>query len=213
MMFREPTERSPKYAELGRNFVQRLGDICLIGLDTGEDKQDTNPKFAGIFKMRAYREKQAKWLSEVIETDDVRSAKWKVAFCHIPLFDSDPTANPGDVMPDDYDPKYSADFAAWQRTCAKLWGPSLSKAGVQLVVTAHQHRYRRDEPTPTRPWTHIVGGGPELGVSHVWRNGQRVATPDPGRFPTVIEGKIEGGRLVVRVHDLLHGCICDTIAF
>lgn len=48
MMFREPTERRSVHADLGRNFVQRLGDIALIGLDTGEDKLDTNPKFAGL---------------------------------------------------------------------------------------------------------------------------------------------------------------------
>ena len=80
MMFREPTERKGEYAELGRNFVQRLGDIALIGLDTGEDKLDTNPRFAGLFKMKPYREKQAKWLAEAIETPAVKTAKFKVCW-------------------------------------------------------------------------------------------------------------------------------------
>ena len=197
MMFREPTERKGEYAELGRNFVQRLGDIALIGLDTGEDKLDTNPKLAGLFKMQPYREKQAKWLAEAIETPAVKTAKFKVVFCHIPLFDPRPDVNPGDLAPADADPRYWPDFAVWQRTCANLWGPSFKKAGVQLVIAAHLHRFRYDAPTADRPWAQIVGGGPDLGVLG--------GKPNAEMFPTVIEGKVDGGKLVVAVHDALNG--------
>ena len=205
MMFRELGERKAEYAELGRNFVQRLGDIALIGLDTGEDKLDTNPLFAGIFKMKPYREKQAKWLTEVIESPAVKTAKFKVVFCHIPLFDSNPKANPGDVAPADTAPQYTHNFAIWQRTCANLWGPYFKKAGVQLVITAHQHKFRYDAPTADRPWAQIVGGGPELGVTR--------GKPDASRFPTVIEGKVEGGNLVVTVHDVLNGKVVGEYGF
>ena len=201
MMFREPTERRSEFADLGRNFVQRLGDIALIGFDTGEDKLDTNPKFAGIFRMKPYRELQAKWLAEAIETPAVKTAKFKVVFCHIPLFDADPTANPGDIAPADSDPKYTHDYARWQRTCATLWGPSLKKAGVHLVITAHQHRFRYDAPTAERPWAQIVGGGPDLG------------NPDVGKFPTVIEGRVIGDELVVTVHDVAHDTIAGEYSF
>lgn len=195
MMFREPAERRGEYAELGRNFVQRLGDIALIGLDTGEDKLDTNRHFAGLFQMRAYREKQARWLAEVIESEAVKSAKFKVAFCHIPLFDANPRANPGDIAPDDEDfSRFDHDFAIWQRTCAGLWSPLFERAGVQLVITAHQHEFRIDEPAAGRRWAQIVGGGPEMGRS---RSGA-----DPKRFPTVIEGRVEDGRLRIIVHDV-----------
>ena len=214
MMFRELGERKSEYAELGRNFVQRLGDIALIGLDTGEDKLDTNPKFAGIFKMQPYREKQARWLAEAIETPAVKTAKFKVVFCHIPLFDSDPAANPGDVAPADTAPQYKHTYAIWQRTCANLWGPSLKKAGVQLVIAAHQHRFRYDAPTADRPWAQIVGGGPELGVRKHWAaDGTFTTTPAPEKFPTVIEGKVEGGRLVVTVHDVLNGKVVGEYGF
>lgn len=188
MMYREPTERSGRFWELGRNFVQRLGDIALIGLDTGEDKLDTNPNFAGIFRMKEYRELQARWLAEAIESDDVKSAKFKVAFCHLPLFDADPTQNPGDIAPDDTSPLYKNNFASWQRTCANLWGPSFVKTGVNLVITAHMHRFRIDEPSADRPWTQIVGGGTTPGSKT--------------SFPTVIEGRVENGALRVLVHNV-----------
>ena len=206
MMFRELTERKSEYAELGRNFVQRLGDVALIGLDTGEDKLDTNPNFAGIFKMKPYREKQARWLAEVIETPAVTTAKFKVVFCHIPLFDPRPDVNPGDLAPADTAPGYKSNYAAWQRTCANLWKPSFEKAGVQLVIAAHQHRFRYDAPTKDRAWAQIVGGGPELGCRMRRKeDGTYEKIPIPERFPTVIEGKVEGGKLVVTVHDVLNG--------
>lgn len=213
MMFREPAERAGEHAELGRNFVLRLGDIALIGLDTGEDKLDTNPIFAGIFMMKPYREKQAKWLSEIVETPAVRTAKFKVAFCHIPLFDARPDANPGDVAPDDKDPRYKTDYAVWQRTCAELWAPSFVKAGVQLVIAAHQHRFRYDAPTQDRPWAQIVGGGSELGYIERWSKSGRELIPDASRFPTVIEGRVRNDRLTVVVHNVMTGGVAGEYVF
>ena len=192
MMFREPAERASEYAELGRNFVQRLGDIALIGLDTGEDKLDSNKKFAGIFRMAEYRKLQTRWLAEAIETPTVKEAKFKVAFCHIPLYDPRPEENPGDIAPDDESPLYKRNWAAWQRTCANLWGPILAKAGVQLVVCAHQHCFRYNPPETGRPWAHLVGGG---------CNGE---CADKSLFPTVIEGKVVDGKLSITVHDVLY---------
>ena len=166
MMFREATERDSRFAELGRNFVQRLGPIALIGMDTGEDKPDSHPAFAGIFQMERYRRLQAQWLAEAIESPSVKNAKFKVLFCHIPLVG----------------PKW------WERQAAKEWGPLIEKAGVQLVCAGHHHRFRHDAPTSGRPWTELIGGG--YGVASGAKD-----------FPTVIEGRVDGGRLAVTVHD------------
>ena len=77
-MFRDTAERSGRFAELGRNFVQRLGDVAIIGLDTGEDKPDSYPAFAGIFQMERYRDLQTAWLAEALESHAVKTAKFKV---------------------------------------------------------------------------------------------------------------------------------------
>ena len=200
-MFRQPEERAPRDWDLGRNFAVRMGDIALIGLDTAEDKMDTNPRFAGLFNSGEYRKAQVAWLKDVLKRKDIAKAPFIVAFCHIPLFDSDPTANPGDVAPADTDPRYKHDFAIWQRTCSQLWGPILNKAGCQLVITAHQHVYRYDAPSGDRRWAQIVGGGPDM---------------DPakeGRFPTVIEGKVTGRELKITVHNILTGQVQETFSF
>ena len=184
-MFREPDERLPRYASLGRNFVQRLGDVALIGLDTGEDKPDAHPFFGGVAKFEPYRHLQTRWLADAIETPAVKTAKFKVAFCHIPLYDANPAHNAGDAIDEGM-------AAEWHRPCAQMWGPLFEKAGVNLVITGHTHRFRHDPPGDGRTWDHIVCGGCDI-----WGRGAN------RKFPTVIEGRVDGGRLVVRVHDLV----------
>ncbi|MBQ7516118.1 MAG: metallophosphoesterase family protein [Schwartzia sp.] len=213
-MFRQPEERLPRDWDLGRNFAVRLGDVALIGLDTAEDKLDTNPKFAGLFTSGPYREAQTAWLRDALAREEIRTAPFLVAVCHIPLFDDNPRHNPGDVAPADSDPQYSTDFAYWQRTCARMWAPLLEEAGCQVVITAHQHRYRYDAPGTdafgnVRSWAQIVGGGPEMGFTGSGDNRR----DDPGKFPTVIEGLVRNGRLEINVHNLLTQTVQDQFLF
>ena len=198
-MYRQNEERSSRDWDLGRNFAVRMGEVAMIGLDTAEDKLDTNPIFANLFNSGAYREAQTEWLRNALQRKEIKSAPYLVAFCHIPLFDPRPDANPGDIAPDDANPRYRNAYAAWQRTCANMWGPLLSKAGCQLLITGHQHKFRYDEPAGDRRWAQIVGGGPSLESAK--------------GFATVIEGKVSDGRLEVSVHNLKTGEIQQTFSY
>ena len=198
-MYRQPEERSPRDWDLGRNFAVRLGDMALVGLDTAEDKLDTNPLFAGLFKSAPYREAQTAWLKDALARPEIASAPYLVAFCHIPLYDDDPTHNPGDVAPADYDPQYTTDYAYWQRTCGNLWGPLLHEAACQVLVVGHLHRYRYYAPGADRCWAQLVGGGPNM------KEGES--------FPTVIEGEVVGGRLRMTVHNIFTGRVQDVFQF
>ena len=200
-MYRQPEERNSRDWDLGRNFAVRMGEVAMIGLDTGEDKLDTNPKLAGIFNSKAYREAQTLWLQDVLRQPEIAKAPYLVAFCHIPLFDPDSKRNPGDIAPADKDPQYDTDYAMWQRTCANLWTPLLEKARCQLIITAHQHRYRYDAPTADRTWAQIVGGGTNMNPKY------------EGRFPTVIEGEVRDGQLHITVHNLISGEVQQTHSF
>ena len=66
-------------------FVRRLGPLALVGLDTGEDKPDERPVFAGLAGFEPWREAQRDWLNEALRREAVASAPHLLACCHIPL--------------------------------------------------------------------------------------------------------------------------------
>ena len=175
MMARRPQERKSKYAELVRNFAFKMGDVALIGLDTGEDKPDFHPANGGFARFTRYRKIQALWLKEQFLRPEIASAPYVVAFAHIPLVEIWPGANPGTILDD---------FAEWQKECADLWGPILTENGVQLVLAGHIHAYRCDSAAAGRSWAEITGGG--RGAS---------------TYQTLVECKVEGDSLLVRVHN------------
>jgi 3',5'-cyclic AMP phosphodiesterase CpdA len=190
LMTREPTERDSKYWKLNRNYAVRQGDIALIGLDTGEDKPDWRSEWGQLAQFTPYRELQAKWLADVLERPDIQAAPFIVAFCHIPLFDDAPDANPGDL---------AEGYASWQRQCHDLWSPLFEKHGVQLVVTAHQHKFRFNAPAAGRSWAQVIGGsGCDL---------------KPGRELTVLEGKVADSRLKLTAHDLISKSVLGEYTF
>ena len=192
---RDPGERRGDQWDLKWNFAVRCGEMALIGMDTGEDKPDGHPKWFGLANFEAYRVAQAKWLDEQFARPEIAAARYKVLFCHIPLF----AAKGHPDYPHDGVKIDPHDYAYWSRECHDLWVPVLERGGVQLVVCGHKHCFRFDAPTADRRWAQVVGGGPELGVSH--------GKPDATRFPTVVEGLVEADGLRLRVHDVLHGTV------
>lgn len=143
----------PKFYELGYNYAFRKGPAAFVILDTGEDKPDWHPAWSQMANYEPYRELQTAWLAKVLTRPDIASAPYIIAFCHIPLYDKDPKANPGNILDM---------YASFQWPCCQMWGPLFEKHGVQLLVAAHQHRFSYAEPTADRSWAQIVGGGPEM---------------------------------------------------
>ena len=175
MMPRLPSERSMRDVALDRNFAFRMGEIALIGLDTGEDKPDHHPANGGFSRFTPYRIAQTAWLKDQFKRPEIAQAPYIVAFVHIPLIELWPGANPGTLL---------EDYAVWQKECADLWGPILTANRAQLVLAGHIHRYRYDAADTTRSWAEIIGGG----------RGENT-------FQTLVEGKVEGGELVIRVYN------------
>jgi predicted phosphodiesterase len=136
--------------DLPWNFALRRGPLALLGLDTGEDKPDRHPVFAGTAAYEPYRARQAAWLEEAVRAPEIANAPFKLAFCHIPLRGR-PGDNPGTTL------EGYAGFSGFGR---ELWMPTLRRAGVAAVVSGHTHRWRVDNPTPEDPVAQWVGGGP-----------------------------------------------------
>ncbi len=187
MMTRLPSERSPRDLALDRNFAFRMGEIALIGLDTGEDKPDHHPANGGFACFTPYRIAQTAWLKDCFKRPEIAGAPYVVAFVHIPLVELWPGANPGTLL---------EDYAVWQKECADMWGPILTENKVQLVLAGHKHRYRYDPATPARSWAEIIGGG----------RGAKT-------FQTLVEGKVEDGKLVILVHNTDEGRIVGEHVF
>lgn len=141
----------PESRELPYNQALRLGPLAIITLDTGEDKPDEHPVFAGTAAYEPYREQQALWLKQVVAQPQIDSAPFKIATSHIPLRGLE-GHNDGTTL-DGY--AYYSGFGA------KLWLPILKSAGFQAVLSGHMHRDRLDEATEGMPIVQVVGGGPK----------------------------------------------------
>jgi acid phosphatase type 7 len=133
------------------NVAFRSGSLAIISLDTGEDKPDRHPVFAGTAAYEPYRRSQASWLRRALARPEIASAPFKVACCHIPLRGL-PGHNDGTTL---------KGYARFSGQGAALWLPQLASAGFQAVVSGHTHRWRFDQATAQQPVCQIVGGGPE----------------------------------------------------
>ena len=124
-------------------FTFRQGPVFFIVLDTGEDKPDDTPVYADIVNFDRYREKQATWLSGVMDSDAYKEAPYRVVFMHIPPFHSDD----------------------WHGTlhCRKLFNPLFEAHKVDMVIAGHTHEYGVYSPQPDHSYPLIIGGGPEDG--------------------------------------------------
>lgn len=137
----------------GRPFYAfRSGPVAVICLHTGEDKPDNHPSFHGRAAFDALRKEQAAWLAEVIRRPEMRTAPYRVVFCHLPLRWTD--EGPQDYACDGYD-RFSAGSRA-------LWHDLLVAWRTQVVVSGHTHRSTWIPPTADWPYAQLVGGGPEL---------------------------------------------------
>lgn len=164
----------PGQSELPYNFAVRLGPIALVGLDTGEDKPDAHPVFAGTAAYEPYREQQAAWLKSAVERPEIAEAPIRFAICHIPLRGL-PGHNDGTTL---------EGHAYYSGMGAKLWLPTLQQARFAAVISGHMHQHRIDDASETQPVMQIVGGGPQ-----------------PERATLMIL-RAEGGKAELKVEDL-----------
>ena len=63
----------------------RWGDLEIVLLDSGEDKLDSHKEYYGMASFYSYREEMARWFQELIQTDEFRTAKYRIVICHFTL--------------------------------------------------------------------------------------------------------------------------------
>ncbi|MBA4147380.1 MAG: metallophosphoesterase [Verrucomicrobia bacterium] len=135
-------------------YAFRQGPLACLVMDTGEDKPDELPVYAGLNNYAAYRTEQARWLADVIKQPWFRKAAFRVAFLHIPLlWEAELPANWATV--------WGAGIKGW--ICEdghQKWHDLLCKGNVDAVISGHTHRHAWFAPRRGRPYAQLIGGGP-----------------------------------------------------
>ena len=129
----------------------RSGPVACLCMDTGEDKADDHPVFAGLAGFDLMRKRQTIWLENIIQQPWFVSAPYKILFCHIPLWWSDEVTDHGSYW--------------FHKPCREAWLPLLVKAGIQLVVSGHTHQPAYLPVTDQRPIPQLIGGGPKREIA------------------------------------------------
>jgi predicted phosphodiesterase len=160
------------------HYAFRHGPVACVVLDSGEDKPDALPVYAGLNNFDAYRTAQAAWLERALAAPEMRSAPYRVVFVHIPLSWDEP-------VPERWTTLYGPGIKGWVCDDGRAkWGPSLAKWGAQVVISGHTHKHACFDPAGDRPWTQVIGGGPKPDVA------------------TTITGDATPERLALTVRDL-----------
>lgn len=122
-----------------------LGPVRFVIIDTGEDKEDAHPVYAGIVNFDDYRVQQAEWLKTEINSKEFKKAPFRVVLMHIP-------------------PRYSGD-AHGPKHCTELFEPLLNQGKVDMVLSGHTHKYMVHPPDKNlNHYPLIIGGGPQKGA-------------------------------------------------
>jgi hypothetical protein len=113
------------------------GPVHFIVLDTGEDKPDAHPVYAGLADFDAYRDQQAEWLNENIKSDGFKKAVFKIVLCHIPPFGGN----------DWHGEQY----------IRSVWGPLFNESKISLLVCAHTHRFNKLDADEHHNYPIVIG--------------------------------------------------------
>ena len=100
------------------------GNTFIIVLDGGEDKPDSDIEYHDLVRYDSYREQEAKWLKNVVESPECKNAQVRIVVIHIP-------------------PKSSG----WhgEAEIARLFVPILNSADIDAMFCGHIHKYRFSE--------------------------------------------------------------------
>ncbi len=102
----------------------RWGDLEIVLLDSGEDKLDSHKEYYGMASFYSYREEMARWFQELIQTDEFRTAKYRIVVCHFTMLldDGKPT-----------------DEFGGQPQLISLIMPILKQCDIDMLISGHYH--------------------------------------------------------------------------
>lgn len=122
----------------GRFYYTRdHGPVHFIVLDTGEDKDDKVPAYSGLNRFREYKEEEYAWFKQHVATDRrVAEAPFRILLMHAPNW-------------------------GWTDNQSAKWTELANKAGIDLAISGHTHRFAHHEPGAQGNRYHQLVIGPE----------------------------------------------------
>ncbi len=101
-------------------YAFRHGPAYFIFIDSGEDKPDSDIRYYGLSTSDQFRDEEAKWLEQVVASDEFKQAPVKIVFMHMP-----------------------PEERGWHGTLEveRLFMPVLNQAGIDLMLSGHIHKY------------------------------------------------------------------------
>ena len=107
--------------------IAYFGNTAIIMIDTGEDKPDSQPVYAGMNSYDNYRMEQIEWLKKEAATKRFKAAKNKIVLMHIYPKVTEANAD----IPEEYAAK----------ELAKHFLPLFNEIDIDLTISGHTHRY------------------------------------------------------------------------
>jgi len=135
------------YLQMGEDnqgyYAFTRGQVFFIALDSGEDKEDDNSEYSGLNAFEPYREEQALWLKNLMESDAYKQAKYRIVFMHLPTFSNTDTET----------------FSI--QHCRQLFNPLFNKYKIDALISGHTHKSGIILPDENHLYPIIIGGGYE----------------------------------------------------
>ena len=102
-------------------FAFRHGPVFFLAIDGGEDKPDSDIEYYGTAAFDLYREEQGKWLEKVLESEECKSATYRIIISHIPLTDN----------------SWHGGRHAWKHLAQRC-----EDKGFNIMISGHLHKHR-----------------------------------------------------------------------
>lgn len=102
-------------------FAFRHGPVFVLAIDGGEDKPDSDIEYYGTAAFDIYRAEQGKWLEKVLESEECKTASYRIIVSHIPLTEN----------------SWHGGRHAWQHLSQRC-----EDKGFNIMISGHLHKHR-----------------------------------------------------------------------
>ena len=102
-------------------YAFRHGPVFVVCVDGGEDKPDSDIEYYGTAAFDLYREAEGKWVESILESEECKTATYRVIISHIPFTEN----------------SWHGGRHAWQHISQRF-----ENKGFDLMISGHLHKHR-----------------------------------------------------------------------